>query len=227
MPSVIKWISAHKQLLIGAFLSLIVMLIIAYRLIAHHNANAELDFLRAQTSFTQFQKNILSDPEAAETDLKQLQDLLKSYPDLRAKYDGAIAQSLLILNQAVKAKPFAEAVFKRTKSDHLNLYQEFSQTSLLIGNGEVQEALQKAKELKLALDLPETAESHPALVAFNLLRLAILHQQLAQKDEERQSWELLENQLVSSRIHSELQKALQIGNTPISQYIEGRKKQLT
>ncbi len=224
----IEWLSANKKFLLWGFLALLACLILAYRMIATRTLNAESDFFQAQTAFTQFQQASLSSEEnSAEADLQQLQAILQRRPELKPKYEGALAQTLLITGQTAQAQNFAEDIFKRTQPDHLQLYQNYSQTSLLIAEGRYADALQQAQQLQATLDqLNEKA--NPTLYVFNLIRLAMLYQQTGQPQEELQVWEQFQNQ-PSYRLDFVLaaNHALKVGQASLNQYIEERKQALT
>lgn len=223
LQEIVDKISARKTLLIGIFFGIIAFLIIAYKLLSHQTANAEADFIRAQTTFSRFQQTIVSDPEAAFPLLNELEDLLKRYPDLRAKYDGAVAQSLLLSARPALATPFAEAVFTRTSPDRLDPYKEFSQTSLLISTGEYPKALERALELQKRLDAGKS-DPDSALYAFNLIRIAVLRNQAGQFAEEKEAWTSVRNYLAASGISSEINEALRAGQAPLNGYIDNRLK---
>ena len=165
---------------------MLILIIIAFRFLSGKNADAEADFIKAQLLFTQFQLNEPADQEEAKKNLEQLEILMNKYPDLHAKYDGAIAQSLLTEGNSTEAALFADRVFKRTKPDQLDLYKEFAQTSLLIGSGDYKEALEKARLFKQTLE--ENGNSNSLLSIYNTIRLAMLYQQLGQSTEEKQNW---------------------------------------
>lgn len=218
-----EWIFSNKQTIIGLFIGLLALLLISYRLISSQSANAEVDFTKAQAIFTQFQEKALSDPEAAQKNLEELEPLMTTHPDLKPKYQGSLAQTLLITGQTAKATSFAEEVFKRVKSDHLDLYQNFSETSLLISHQDYTQALEKANQLKEKLEVAPASITTPLLYEMNLVRLAMLYQEKKEPTEELKIWELLESRTLTP----ETLNAFKVGKTPLTQYIKERKKTLS
>src|SRR5262249_36112881 len=142
----IEWLSAHKNLLLWAVVGLIVALIVASRLVTWRHLDAEKDFFQAQTAFTQFEQAAGNTTDGtAAADLEQLQAIMQRHPELKAKYEGALAQTLLVIGQVPQAQTYIEDTFKRTRSDHLQLYQNYTKASVLINQGQYADALHFAK----------------------------------------------------------------------------------
>lgn len=222
----IEWIMHHKQIFIGIFLGLLVLLIGASRFAAMRTLSAENDFFEAQTAFTQFQKESISSQNgAALSQFEQLEAILKRHPEIQPKYEGPLAQTFLITGNIPQAQQLADNIFKRTQPDYLQLYRDFSGTSLLIGAGKYEEALTQAMQLKASLDKLTTNEN-PILYITNLVRLAMLYQQTGQAKEELKTWEELEAQSTRSEALHATTGVLKIGQASLNQYIEQRKKAL-
>jgi tetratricopeptide (TPR) repeat protein len=224
----IEWLSSHKQIIIWTFLGLVALLILSYRLISVQTVNAERDFFQAQATFTQFQQanaTTQDDPSTA-ADLELLITLMQRHPELKAKYEGPLAQTLLIRGEALKAQPFVDDVFTRTHPDHLQLYQNYSKVSLLIGQGQYAEALQQTQQLQQTLETT-TDSTYPFLSTFNLLRLALLYQQVNQPQKELETWEKFQSQPQYVEATEAINQALKVGQASLNQYIAERRKVLT
>jgi hypothetical protein len=223
----IEWLSAYKNVLLWGFLILIALLIIASRLMTWQTLNAEKDFFQAQNMFTQFEQTAINPAESASatTDLEELKSLMQRHPELKPKYEGALAQTLLISGQPSQAQPFIEDIFTRTQPDRLQLYQNYTETSLLIEQERYAEALQSAQQLKATLEQTNQG-SNPILYAFNLIRLAMLYQQTHQQQEELKAWEELQNQPQLLEAVLATDQALKMGQASLNQYIEERKQAL-
>lgn len=223
---IIEWLISHKKSFLWGFLIVLGCLILAYRLVAMRTLNAETDFFHAQKAFTQFQKEGISQNPSASTDLEELKDIMQRHSELKPKYEGPLAQTLLIAGETNQAQIFADDIFKRTKVDRLQFYQDYSRISLLMGEGRYTEALQQAQQLRLNLDQLSEQEN-PILYVFNLIRLAILYQQTDQIQKELQTWEELLNQ--PHRIDALLvaNQVFKMGQASLNQYIEERKKTLS
>ncbi len=96
--SIVNWLSAHKNILLWVFFALIIFLIIFSRFLNWKTLNAEQDFFQAQAIFTQFQQatDLSNKDSTSKNDFGQLEALMQRHPELKPKYEGAIAQTLLI-----------------------------------------------------------------------------------------------------------------------------------
>ncbi|MDP1880530.1 MAG: hypothetical protein Q8K60_06295 [Parachlamydiaceae bacterium] len=215
LNSVIEWISENKKTILATIAVLLVLLILAFRLMAYRNQNAENDFIKGDALFNQFQKNVIGNFDDAKKELQQLDGLMNRHQDLHVKFDGAIAQSLFIAGESSLAVPYADNVFKRVKSDHLSDYRDFSDVSFLIAKGEFEAALDKSKQLNLKLN-----EESQALYLYNLIRIAILNGQLNNPDEEEKTWLQLQSLLNKSEAGIQLKQVLQSGKSSLQQYID-------
>ena len=223
---IVEWLIMHKNLFIWVFLGLIGLLILTSRLIAWRTLDAEKDFFEAQALFTQIeQAAATSNPSLLSANLERLQAIIERHPELKPQYEGALAQILLVNGDVSKAQLFVDDVFKRTEFDHLKLYQEYTEASLLIGQGLYTDALAKAKQLKQELD-QLGGETHPVLYAFNLVRLGMLYQQVGQLEEEMTVWQHLQHSSQQTAGGDKAHHAYQIGHASLNQYIEERKNAL-
>lgn len=215
---IVEWLSSHKKLLLGSFFAVLIVLIVTYRLLAIRTLNAETDFFQAQTLFTKFQQAEVPSQDAS-SELKQLDVLMQRYPELKPKYEGSLAQTLLISGQASQARTFADDIFQRTESDRLQPYQYYSHISLLIAAGNYSEALQKSEQLKLALE--KSTEDLSFLYFFNLIRLAMLYQEAGEGEKEWKTWEQV-MQPKYENLRTAANQVLQLGQASLNQYIEER-----
>jgi hypothetical protein len=218
----IEWIVSHKQSLIWAILGLFVAFIAAYFLLSQRTLHQEQDVFQAQNLFNQYQQAQTS--EAQSTAYQDLKKIINRYPDLEAKYAGTLAQSSLIEGNLVEANEWATGIFKRTTSDHLQLYQQYAQTSLLIGEQAYSQALTQSQQLKEQLNQIDHLKDYSILYVFNLLRLGTLYQQLNQPEAEKQIWEELQKHPSYLTNLDALSQAIKIGQASLGYYIEENKK---
>lgn len=225
--SLVEWLFAHKSFLLGAFFVLIIALMTVSKLMTWRTLDAEKDFFQAEVIFHQFQKTAFSPTEnsSARSDIEQLKAILERHPELKPKYEGPLAQTLLIESQIPQAQLFVEDIFKRTASEHLYHYQAYTQISLLIEQRLYPEALQRTQQLKSTLD-QLSEQAGPLLYVFNLVRLAMLYQEMGQPQEELQAWKELENQPQRMEAVLTASQALKVGKASLMQYIQERKKSL-
>ena len=222
--ALLDWLSAYKQYILLSILVLFGIIVLTYRFVSAHTLKAEGDFLQAQMDFSRFQ-NVNGNNTAAQTleNLTKLETILTTYPELQAKYDALIAQTLIIDQDPNQASTFAERTFKRVKNESIELYHRFAQTSLLISEGKYEQALLETEQLQKSFETAPAEEFGTTLTTFNLIRLAFLYQHLNKKNEEIQIW----NQLMSSQstpeIRSILQQLFNEGNVLLNSYIDARK----
>lgn len=224
----IEWITANKSIFIWIFCGLIAALLLASRLITWRTLDAEKDLFQAQTSFTQFEEAATSPgkEEEATASLQELRVIMNRHPELQAKYDGALAQTLLVTGEISEAEGYINAIFNRTNNDQLSLYRLYTQGSVLVAQALFSEALQNAQQLKSNLE-QLGKERMPTLYLFNLVRLGLLYQQTGDGSNELKAWKELQNQDLDSKALLALGQAFQVGAVSLDQYIQERNKNLT
>ncbi|MCP5505567.1 MAG: hypothetical protein H7A38_01625 [Chlamydiales bacterium] len=156
---------------------------------------SEKDFVAATAAFTKW--NHILNHESLE--LAQLEKMIKKHPELQARFDGAIGQSLLAAIAPKEATPFIVRSLGRTKKAY---YGEYSKTSLKVSQGHYKEALEEALHLKEKMasdsDYWNKLGNSSALFAFNQMRIATLSQQLGEKEQELSAWKEIKSHIQSS-----------------------------
>ncbi len=151
-------------------------------------AGSSADYLVAEKTFNEWSGD-------RNEKLIKLQKILKQHPELHPKYDGRIAQKLLLTSQQGLALSFSKAAQKRVGS-FSPYYLQFSNCSLLIGEKKFEEALSQSQALKVALDhdanfwkkRSELVQHGAVLYGYNLLRIAFLQQVLENVPGEIEAW---------------------------------------
>lgn len=152
------------------------------------NSGSPGDYLTAEKTFNEWTGD-------RNDKLIKLQKLLKQHPELHAKYDGRIAQKLLLNSQEGLAASFSRATHKRI-GPFSPYYAQFSNCSLLIGEKKFDEALSQSLALKLSLDQDqhfwmtksEIVKHGAMLYGYNLLRIAFLEQMVGNSAGELAAW---------------------------------------
>jgi tetratricopeptide (TPR) repeat protein len=192
------WISEHlKEGIIGVA-ALFFLLALLYYSMFGHLQNIEADYFKAATAFQTFSSST-ENAETRQAALNTLDTLLAQRPELHAAYDGLIAQILINEGRIQEAEPFARAALLRTQKNDLSHYTDFAQTTLLIGEKKFAEALVKTEAL--TQKMTESSQNHTlakqsfgeTLLAFNLLRLAMLDQKTGATQKELKTWETWES----------------------------------
>lgn len=196
----IQWISQHGLNVLYGLLAVIAIVVIGYRLLYGGGSKGESDYYNAENDYQVFAKNVASGSTVeAKEQLTKLQAIIQDHPELHAKYDGLLAQGLLNLGDVAEAQPYAARTLERTRDDKLPFYSDYASTTLLIAQQNFSDALKKAEELKQKMLDNAAAAGNDAgkrdfgdiLFAFNMLRIAMLEQQIGDKQGELQSWQEL------------------------------------
>lgn len=234
---VIQKLAEHGRTALIVLLAALALIFLVYRVTMIGKEQEEMDFWTADKEFRTF-----SSPQTADTDpldgeeaLVKLNSIIKSNPELHAKYDGLIAQTLINRGDAGNAIPFANLALARTEAENQPYYTNYTQTTLLIAQERYEDALKQAlvldKQMRESLSKSQPAAERKfgdTLFAFNLVRIGILQQQLGLKNEERKTWQEWQQYLKGEK-SSELTKAFKKqsaliteGKTSLSDYIEAR-----
>jgi len=183
---ILHWIEKNGRLIFLALLAFAALLLFLYRHSSSQHSRAEQDYFQAANAIVQ-----MKDPSKTSDALADLQAILSKHPELNARYDGPIAEDLLVANDLQQAAPYAEKVFQRVDKDLSPFYLQYAENSLSIAGGKKEEALQEARRLKERMQAADPKIFGPALYLFNLIRIAMLEKTLNLKAEELKSWDEL------------------------------------
>lgn len=184
----VQWISQYGRYLLWGLLALVAALTLIYGISTRGKNNAEKEYVEAESAYQEF---INAEPgNAANESLALLSSILKNQPDLHAKYDGLIAQTLINRGDITAAMEYANLALARTQSEDSPFYTDYSQTTLLIAQKEYSQALARAKDLQQKmLQNPKQNEWGIVLAGYNLWRIALLQKELGLKKEELKTWQ--------------------------------------
>ncbi len=183
----------YGNTIIIAVLGVIFLGFLYFRFFPSASQGAPADYIRAEKDYISLKKSA-SSPEDAKTQSALLDDLNAIFakrPELKTKYEGAIAQILINNGKWDQATPLMNQTLKRTQAPYLAFYEAYAHTTQLIGNKDYAQALAKAKELKKQLS--DARSNKPdnfgnELYGFNLLRIAVLAGETGNKNEEADAW---------------------------------------
>lgn len=236
----IEWISNNQKIILYGIIGLIAILFVTMKFASSSSIQAENDYFNIEKQVSHlFNATKEQNPPAQRLALEHIETILARRPDLRSKYDGMIAQMLLLDGSFTEAKPFAIEAIKRTEHLLLPHYTDYTKTTLLIAQKEYESALAKAFALKEVMLQEAQKDSSPrsfgdALFAYNLLRIAMLEQELGHQKEEYtawQEWKKFSNEsglshAIAPKAFKELTLSLEDGNLSLSHYIEERENRL-
>lgn len=214
----IYWLIRHKQTLIWGVAALFALLLIVYKIMTMQATATEEDFLAAQTAFHQLQNTEASSSKEKEQ-VSKLAMLINKYGELKPLYEGYLAQTLLIQGEPKEAAPLLRDIFQRTKKESLALYQKFSETSVLIAENQLPQALEETKKLNEELEAAKEESKISLLHAANLVRLAFLYGETGQPALAQETWKEFFN-LEDTTSLEILKKIFSIGNSSLHDYKE-------
>lgn len=219
--SLIQWFSDNGKIVLFSFFGLIIAFLLIYRLAFGEMIKAETDFFHASQEYQVFSQHATTpaDLEASNEALQRLQKIMGRHPELKAKYEGLIAQTLVNREEGQRSQSFGEEAIQRTLSENQPFFTQFSQNTLLIANHNYAQALQQSLELKEQL----RTQSYPLLYGFNLLRIAALQQNLSFKEAELNTWQEWKQFVKNDdSVTKKLVNHFKDGNMSINNYIDAR-----
>lgn len=231
--SLFQWISQNGWLLLYLFFGFIALCFFIYRLAVVKDNKTETDYFDAEMAFVIFQKK---ESEVNQTEQKEaynkLIKLMKSHPELYAKYDGALAQILINRNEPGEAKPFANNAIKRTMEEESPFYTEFAKNTLLIADHQYSEALKNSLLLqeKMANFKKQDAVFSPfgeILLTYNLIRIGFMQKEMGLKIEELNTWKELKKLAANNNeAFNKINQQFEEGSFSLLNYIEAREQNL-
>ena len=187
------WLSIYGKNIFYGLASSLVLLLIIFAFSNGQNSRNEQEYIQAANDFALFSKaNGEQEQELANGALTRLNSAIGKHPELHAVYDSSLAQIFLNRSLEKEAKPYAEATFARVKSNDLPFYTDYAKTTLLISQKDFKTALENAKTLQEKMNEALTLSTRSfgdELFAFNLLRIAMLHQEVGNQSEELKTWQ--------------------------------------
>jgi hypothetical protein len=167
----VHWMIQKRKALVLATSALLVA-VICFAIIRSKNTKQYFqDIQRAEVLAEDLEQvNPQEDPEKATSELMSICSRQK---DLKPRYDGIIAQNLII--EGKPSENFAEGAIESLQVNNLPLFSQFSEITLLSEQGKLPEALSKAKAL---------LENSPnfTLRACTLLQIASLQRAVKQQE---------------------------------------------
>lgn len=182
----IQWIQENKKTLSYGFLTLLLLIVLLYRLFASQTDQEEKDYVASMQAASLIENPATVDNKR-DNAIASLIQITEQNPGLKTKYDGLIGEQLLIQKKVNEANPFINRTFSRVQGDAAHFYIDFAKTSVLLAEGNTVEGLKQAYLLKDALNQQETVISG-VLYAFNLLRIAFLEKQAGHPDLEKKAF---------------------------------------
>lgn len=230
--SLVQQVVKYGSYFIIGLTALIVAAVLIYRLGTSSESSSERDFINADRDFKIFINPSTANSEESKKAFEGLNAILIKHPELHAKYDGMIAQTLINRGDLTGAMEFANRAIVRTTAENKPFYTSYAETTILISDHNYSAALSRAQELHQQMLTDTTKHAYgDTLFAFNLLRIALLQQQLGQKEDEKRTWEDWQRYLqgqqsanISKQAFNAQVDHFQDGDVSILNYIQAREK---
>ncbi|MBT3393712.1 MAG: hypothetical protein HN411_01195 [Waddliaceae bacterium] len=224
----------HGMTVLYTILGISLLIFVSYRFSSGRKAKATNDYYQASVLAERLQ-NDANDSGL----LYSLQDIIAKHPELNAKYSPLITQILLGHDDIDTARDFAAETLNTTSTSSSNFYKRYTATSILIAEERFHEALTAAIDLKNdALNNEAFSPENDnfsfgdTLFAYNLLRIAILHQTLNEAENENIAWEEFkrygdwDNDDTPNTTYQQLMNGFSEGNVSLIDYIAMRQEKL-
>ncbi len=225
MMKLADWFQEHGQKLVYAAGGILAVLIVGLIWSTQHKSASEKAYVSAEMAYDKFFK-IASDQTdpAHEQPFLSLKEAIDAHSDLGSRYDGSIAQVFLRIGAMEPALVYGDQALKRLAQENFPFFEDFSKTSLLIVQGNDQEALKRALFLQKKMT---EASVKDALTLLNQIRIAMLYGRLGFKDEEIKAWNQWD-QLVTThpKAAQQIADGFKTGLVTLADYIAARKKEL-
>ena len=222
----IQWITHHGRELLMGFVAIVLILIIVLRMTTGYGSKAYSDYISAENNFYTVLIGAKpgSDPRATEDALESLDKLLEKHPELHARYDGILAQTLINQGKVKESITFVKESINRSTKKELPFYADFAVTTILITKQQYEKALDRAKALKNRMVANGFGDT---LYAYNLIRIAMLEKQVGTPEDELTAWqELKKAESVDAKAFEQVIQLFKEGNVTLADYIEAREKTL-
>lgn len=177
----LDWFAHYGKTFLITVVALFAILLVIYQVSTGSHSQAETDYIQAESAFLAFQQG--------DEPLDDLERLTLKHPDLHAKYDALVAETLLIRGETAEALPLANATLKRTAGSTSPFFHNYAKTTLTISEEKYADALTEATALKgQMLSATESDQIIDVLYIYNLLRIATLQKELGDTKAELNTW---------------------------------------
>lgn len=180
----LEWLYQNKTNVGWALLILVAAGVMLYQTVGSWSRQAGKNYLAAENSYLEMRSTT---GETSQLASERLQRLIAEQPDLQPKYDGLIAQFLLIRGETEAAALLAQRAINRTEAENSPYFDRYAATTLTISQGNYRPALVESMDLQKQI-ISNSQLSKSSLLPLNLLRIAMLQQKLNLEEDELNSW---------------------------------------
>lgn len=179
-----KFYEYRKQALYGG--TTLLVLLIGFVWFSHSSKKKEIADVQTATLITEqlkktsklFQNDMAQAKTNAEL-FSELKTLAQRDPEVRARFNGILAQEALLMKNPSETSVYAEKAIKALTASNLKFYADFSDMSYLISKNRPREALSLGQKI----ETHSLKESEKLLLAFTLLQQAAIERSLGKTAE--------------------------------------------
>lgn len=205
----LDWLQEKQRNFFYGVAAVVVLFFVAFQLFEKFHTSEPRNYLSTNLAF---EKWLLHDK-----DFNEVEEALKSNPDLESKFGALIANKFIVRNEGNRAQPFAEEVFDRVLQK-IPEHTEFAKGSLLISKGSLKEALNHS------ISLHHRLKKDSVLYGFNLFRISSLYRALGDRPSEVISLGQLEHFMETNmKASTILTECFSEGEATLLNYIAQRK----
>ncbi|MBI5346446.1 MAG: hypothetical protein HZB76_04825 [Chlamydiae bacterium] len=226
LNKIVLWAVQKKDFLFYGFVAIVLLGIVIYKSGGFSHGGVK-NIAQVEKSFGEWEKSFDN------RSFDSLKSEINKNSSFLTKYQSQIAQKLIWRKESFSSNEenLIKDSIERVETQ-IPFYQKFAKTTLAISNKNYGQALDEAKELKLALKI---SSQTPIFVTYNLLRIASLEKELNNKEGELAALEELngyitscqesKDEFIKESMNSFL-SALEENNVELIDYIKYRTAQL-
>ncbi len=208
----VTFFSSYKRRIVYLSLALVLIFALSFRFWEGNKEKAQQAFLQAK----EIEQEILhGNNEIFASSVSALQSLVDATPNLKEEYSGRLAQAKLLEGKVPELPRKQRSLRQKTKAAP---YKTFTEVSLLVAQGKLQEAASASEELAEQL----SEQPHSTLALYNAARLGFLYQSLNQEDKEVKQWKKLQALVRKAPLENKINKVFSKGNLSFNNYVNKR-----
>ena len=217
----LEWIYQNRKNVGWALIAVLAAGVMLYQTLGNWSRRSGQNYIAAENAYLEMRS---TSGEVSQGAAEHLQLLLMQQPDLQARYDGLMAQFLLIRDERAEALPIAQRALTRTQGENSPYFSRYADNTLAIADGSYRQALTDSITLQQEI-ISDPLLATSSLLPLNLLRIAMLQQKLELEEDELNSWSQWRDLAKEEDKASHFQKVTQLyseGEIDLQNYIAQR-----
>ena len=142
-----NWLITNAKKILSGLLIVFAVCLVLFQWSGKNSKKNLKEYLIANNLFAKWKENQLDHKDA----LDKLKKIIEELPQLKTKFEPAIAKQLLLSEMSGTDSYLAANTLKRIEKDH-PYFSQFGYITILISNNAFQDALDQSEKLKKNLD---------------------------------------------------------------------------